>query len=102
MLFGFLLLLVVSVHGYCPPGFIHNSTNSTHSEYCVCGKELEGIIDCDSEKGSARLAIGFCIHFNFTTNSTIVGRCPYNSNYSLTELGTVSRYVSLYQQVCMS
>ncbi len=96
-----LLLLVSSANTYCPPGFISNTTdNSTSIDVnCVCSRNLNGIIDCDQESGVARLAIGFCITFDFDTNSTIVGRCPYNNNYTITELGTVSLYVTLPDNV---
>ncbi len=96
-----LLLLVSSANTYCPPGFISNTTgNSTSDDVnCVCSRNLNGIIDCDQESGVARLAIGFCINFDFDTNSTIVGRCPYNNNYTITELGTVSLYVTLPDNV---
>ena len=96
-----LLLLITSANTYCPPGFIYNTTgNSTGDDAnCVCSKNMNGIVDCDQESGIARLAIGFCISFDFDTNSIIVGKCPYHNNYTITELGTVSLYVTLPDDV---
>ncbi|XP_064399666.1 uncharacterized protein LOC135346097 [Halichondria panicea] len=97
----FLLMLITSANTYCPPGFIYNTTgNSTGDDAnCVCSKNMNGIVDCDQESGVARLAIGFCMSFDFDTNSTIIGKCPYNNNYTITELGTVSLYVTLPDNV---
>ena len=96
-----LLLMTISAHSYCPPGFIENSTqgNSTSGYSCVCGQNLDGIIDCDEASGVARLAIGYCMSFDLATNSTSVGRCPFNNNYTLTELGTVALYMTLPEDV---
>ena len=96
-----LLLMTISAHSFCPPGFIENSTqwNSTSVSSCVCGQNLDGIIDCDEASGVARLAIGYCMSFDSATNSTSVGRCPFNNNYTLTELGTVALYVTLPEDV---
>ena len=96
-----LLLTTISAHSFCPPGFIENSTqgNSTSVYSCVCGQNLDGIIDCDEASGVARLAIGYCMSFDSANNSTSVGRCPFNNNYTLTELGTVALYVTLPEDV---
>ena len=92
-----LLMTLCSAHSHCPPGFIENknNANSSSASNCSCGTNLDGIIDCDEASGVARLAIGYCMTFHSATNSTSVGRCPFNNNYTLTELGTVVLYVTL-------
>ena len=92
-----LLMTLCSAHSHCPPGFIENknNANSSSASNCSCGTNLDGITDCDEASGVARLAIGYCMTFHSATNSTSVGRCPFNNNYTLTELGTVALYVTL-------
>ena len=93
-----LLMTLCSAHSHCPPGFIENKSNanSSSASNCSCGTNLDGIINCDEASGVARLAIGYCMTFH--TNSTLIGRCPFNNNYTLTEQGTVALYVTLPEE----
>ena len=86
---------------YCPPGFIRNLTEADSKEegHCVCSKHLEGILDCDKDSGAAQLAIGYCMTLNFSTNTTIVGKCPYNSNYTSIKNGRAALYLPLPDSV---
>ena len=96
-----LLMTLCSAHtSHCPPGFIENknNANSSSASNCSCGTNLDGIIDCDEASGVARLAIGYCMTFHTVTNSTLIGRCPFNNNYTLTKRGTVALYVTLPEE----
>lgn len=51
-------------------------TSSKFAEYCVCGNDLNGAINCDSETGNVHLAQSFCIFFSEVINTTLTGTCP--------------------------
>lgn len=86
---------------HCPPGFIPNLTDTYSQEdaNCVCSSHLKGILDCDKNNGAARLAIGYCMTFDVSTNTTVVGKCPYNNNYTVDQHGREALYMPLPDSV---
>ncbi len=60
----------------CPPGKLWDNGTQQH---CICVEELveRRIISCDEGSRSSKLLLGFCMTFDYTTNTTMVGPCPY-------------------------
>ena len=98
---AFSLRFSTSVSGYCKPGFVANGTESgsLNETSCVCSGYLSSIVKCNLEDGKAEMANGYCMTFEFETNVTVVGKCPYNSNYSMTKQGMNALYMNLPESV---
>ena len=98
---AFSLRLSTSVSGYCKPGFVANvtETGSLDQASCVCSGHMSAIVKCNLEDGKAEMANGYCMTFEFETNVTVVGKCPYNGNYSVTKHGSNALYRNLPDSV---
>ena len=72
----------------CPPGFILTSSGSSANGICTCTTYLGSIINCSEELFQASLSYGYCMTYNSSNGTFIVGSCPYtlySVYYSLPE-----------------
>ena len=78
----------------CPPWFIPDNKSSTG---CSCRTSYDEVV-CGSH--SALLKLGFCMTYNYTTETAEYGPCPYITHYKTVSAGYVL-YVQLPQNVSL-
>ena len=72
-----LLLLFVGLASGCPTWF----TNTTG--HCECGLETQYVI-CHEDEGRAEVCAGYCVTFEYSTQSVVAGYCSYGPYSNMT------------------
>ena len=73
-----LSLLFAGLASGCPTWL----TNVTG--HCKCGDEIAGLIICHEDEGRAEVCAGYCVTFEYATESVVAGYCPYGSYSNMT------------------
>ena len=72
MIMLYILLVLPTVFSEaCPPWTIYNSS----SGQCQCGRNLKGMVHCDTESLKVTLFYCYCMTYDGQTNETTVGHC---------------------------
>lgn len=76
----FLLMTLCDARSHCPPGFIENKSSKTHQVFSAAV-----VVRIWMEISTVTTSHQYCMSFHSVTNYTVVGRCPFNCNYTLTK-----------------
>ena len=66
----------VSMEPLCPPWF--SPKTMTNETVCACAESLREIVKCKELTQNSSILAGYCMTFNETEGSTVVGACPYS------------------------
>ena len=73
-----LFLLFVGLANGCPTWF----TNSTGR--CECGVEKSGQLICHEDEGRVEVCAGYCVTYEYSTESEVAGDCSYGPYSNMT------------------
>ena len=68
-----------SNYSECPPW--HHQSASGNDTVCACSHSYRDLVQCDDLHNELRLHVCYCMYFNETDDSTIVGHCFYTCLY---------------------
>ena len=77
-MWAILSLLFVGLASGCPTWF----TNTTG--HCECGVNLSDKIICHDDEGRVDVQTGFCMTYDYSTDSVLAGYCPYGYSSNMT------------------
>ena len=66
----------LNVNEQCPTWFVPQVSNGIVT--CSCANPGLGWVVCDQSSNSSMLDVGSCMTYDDTTNTTVVGPCPFN------------------------
>lgn len=62
----------------CPPWFLPSySTLRDSTPHCYCADTLKNIVQCNSKNSTSFIALNYCMTYDNTTSTVLVGACPY-------------------------
>ena len=72
------ILSLLCVASGCPTWYRNTSG------HCECGVELSGLIICHEDENTVDVSMGFCMTYDYSTDSVLAGLCPYGYSSNMT------------------